>query len=139
MATVQQVVDNVVFGLSTLFPALVIRGDADYRDDLDAFTPGVTGFRLRHQQEQAVSDSNQDIKQVSIEVEVIHRLLDRFDELAYVEGVMNNHMNQLLSPAWWRGISGVREVTSRPVNELDVSREGNIISYSVVVILAVVP
>lgn len=138
MATLLDCINQVRAALAALTPALAAQALADYRTDFDDLAAGSTIYRLRHQEEQNARDSNQAIQGLSMELEISHNLADRFNERAYTEGDMLTHMASLLDKDFWR-VAAVREITGGPEMEINVAREGNIIYWSVVVIVAIVP
>lgn len=138
MATELDFVNQVRSALAGLTPSLATQAGSDYRRDLDDLASGNTVYRLRHQQEQSVNDSNQEIQGVSLEIEISHHLANRYNERAYTEGDMLATMASIFTKSFWR-VAAVREIISAPVEGIDVAREGNIIHWSVVVIVALVP
>jgi hypothetical protein len=139
MADVQDFINQTRTKLATLTPALSTQASSDYRTDLDDLAAGSTHYRIRHQEQQTIRDSNQQIQSAALELEISHHLADRFDERAYTEGNMLAHMKELLDKEWWRTLAAVREITSAPEIEEDVERIGNVISWSVLVIVAITP
>lgn len=140
MSDVQDFVNHTRTKLALLTPALSTQvSNSDYRTDMDDLAAGSTHYRLRFQEQQGQDDSNQHIQYAALELEVSHHLSDRFDEVAYTEGDMLAHHEALLDKAWWRTLVSVREVPQGPDLELNVSREGNVMSWSILVIVAIVP
>ncbi len=140
MATVLDFINQTRAKLATLTPALATQvANSNYRKDMDDLASGSTHYRLRFQEQQTLRDSNQQIQSVAIEVEISHNLADHFDEEAYTEVAMLAHMAELLDKEWWRAMVAVREVRDAPDVEENVEREGNVISWSVLVVVAIAP
>ncbi len=140
MATVLDFINQTRTKLAALTPALATQvTNSNYRTDMDDLAVGSTHYRLRFQEQQTLRDSNQQIQSVAMEVEISHNLADRFDEEAYTEVAMLAHMLALLDKEWWRTMAAVREVRNAPDVEENVEREGNVISWSVLVVVAIAP
>ena len=71
-------------------------------------------------------------------IEIAHRLSDATDEDTYLDGDYATDQAALMLPSFFRDLTGVNEVTSNPEPE-DVSREGNVIVYTVKVQVAISP
>lgn len=112
--------------------------NSDYRSDLDDLAAGATHYQLQFQEQQSVRDSNSHIQTCAIELIVSHHLAARYSERAYTESNMLTEMASLLDADWWR-VASVREVVNAPQLEQNVEREGNIITWSVLVNVAIIP
>ncbi len=141
MSDVQDFVDNTRTKLATLTPALATQTvNSDYRTDIDnPIAAGSTVYRIRFQEQLGQDDSNQHIQIAALELEVSHRLTDALDERAYTEGDMIAHQAALMDKTWWRDLASVRETVEGPELEGDVTREGNVISWVLLVIVAITP
>jgi len=96
-------------------------------------------FRIRQQHEEEQEGSNVAYEAAAIEVEVSHRLTDPFNERTYTEGAMHTQQKLLVSRDFWRSLTGVFEVLEGPVTQIDVERVGNVIRWSVLVKILIVP
>ncbi len=77
------------------------------------------------------SDSNVTRTVLSAEVHVMHKLAEPRDEGEYTSDEMQTDQVVMLTPVWWRAITGVHTVLANP--SLDVAeREGNVVNYTVV-------
>lgn len=140
MSNVQDFINDTRTKLATLTPALSTQvSNSDYRTDMDTLAVGATYYRIRFQEQQGQRDSNQHIQHAAMELEISHHLTDRFDETAYIEGDMIAHQAELLDREWWRTLTSVRGVPEGPDLDGDVEREGNVISWVILVIVAIIP
>lgn len=119
---------------------------SDYNVDLETMSASVaaqaqTMYRIRSQHQQAAEGSNTTYQSGAIEVVVSHRLSDPFDERAYTEGAMLTQQGTLLDRQFWRDLSGLFQVEDDGGPELEgnVERNGNIITWSVVVTFLITP
>ena len=139
MATVMDFVNQVRSNVTSTVPTLTAQvSSSDYRLDLDDIPSGQTRYRMKFQEQQSVRDSNSQIQTVAMELIVGHHLASRYNERAYTEANMLTQMASLMDKDWWR-VASVREVTDAPQLEQNVERVGNIISWSVLVNVAITP
>lgn len=136
MATLQTIIDNTRTKLSSEFGwSTANQLSSDLRDDLDDILAGITKYQLRQQHEQAggFPDSNAEIDAGSMVIVAYHRLADATDERAYTEGNMHTEQLALMSKSWWKAnVAGARS-WNRPDLSIDVDRQGNVISWGVLV------
>jgi len=144
MSTLLDVIANLASALDTELGLVAAdRMASDYRDDLDAITVGQTRYQLRHQYQQDI-EGNVIYQAAAIEIKFYHALDNLQSESAYTEDAsssgMHAQMTALLSRRWWTdNVPGIREIEDGPDVQDDVTREGNVVSWSVLIAFLLTP
>jgi hypothetical protein len=122
-------------------PATIVWSSA-YRDDLERLLPGELKYQLRYQNQLERISSNVSYETAAVEVVVLYHLTPAQPENDYTEGLMLTWMSELLDRNWWTGASaGIYQLEDdgHPDTQEEVSRDGNILSYSVLCTFEIVP
>ncbi len=143
MSTLKDVVDDLRTELSIQL-SLTTQFAVDYRPELEQMTALNTSqvqtmFRIRHQHEEEINASNTTWEVGAVAIKVMQRLSDPFDERAYTEAAMHTQQKLLQSREFWRGLTAVYDVLEGPAAEISVVRTGNVIRWSVLVKVLIVP
>lgn len=111
---------------------------SDYRVDLAPIAAGALVYQIRGVTGGKSFTSGDERAVLAVRVDVHRRLSGGEAERAYTEVAMQTHLASLLSPEWWRALSGVADVAPKPsIDTDDVRRVGRVVSYSVTVGLVV--
>jgi hypothetical protein len=106
----------------------------DWRQDRDRIPPGETWLQLRGFLTQLESgDGNVSIKHevITVQAEVMHRLLVWDDERVYTEGNMLLDQAILIDPDFWNAMASVHEpVTNTALGISETSRVGHVVRYT---------
>jgi len=145
MSTLLNVLGELRIALNASFGWPIARQlEVDLSDELSQLTTAdLVYYQLVFQYEQAQTGSNVTYPVVSVEVKAHYRLSDAMDERTYTEGVMLTAQASLLDKDWWRLNIGSMYNNADDAYQLlvndDVTREGNVISYSVLATFAITP
>ncbi len=144
MSTLLDVINSLRTELnSQLSIATSAQLDSDHQAQHATMASGATAYQIRAQYQQGLDTGNVAYKAGAIELEMRHKLADGFDERTYTEGAMLTQQALLLSRAFWRsgnsGLTGIDQVVSGPEIEVDVTRVGRIIRWSVLVTFRITP
>jgi hypothetical protein len=117
---------------------------SDWLDELASITPDTDVYQIRHQHQQEVIRSNVNYQTAAIEIRIMHHLLDAeaATERTYTRGAMIKAQEALLDRNWWNAASaGIYQLVpnSRPELEQDVTRQGNVVSWSVLSQIEIIP
>ena len=131
LATVAGSIATAIAGLS----GTPTRVGSDRVTNLEGLAVGTTKYQLRvdHLTELETGNAQVTYKAATVTVAMHHELASASAERTYTEGVMLTHQNSLMSPSWWRAISGVYEVVEGPTLQSEAERVGNTISYEMAV------
>lgn len=83
-------------------------------------------------------DSNETYVHGNYVITVVHRLTDPTDEDTYLKGDMKTDQAALMLRSFFRSLTGVNEVEVAPEPD-EVSRNGNVIEYTVTVQVSISP
>lgn len=131
MATLASVVTLMEAKVEALTGTPVQMTNSDYASLQDAVqTAGTSRYQIQHQyQRRRDQESNSSHDSVAIEVHIHHKLTSATSERAYTEADMHAQQLAMLDKTWWE-VAGVRQVSGGPEIGANVSRAGNIISWS---------
>lgn len=115
-----------------------------YLTDIDNLAAGATKYGLKWQLQAPQIDSSVTYQILAIEVTMNHHLADFTDENAYTFGAMLTDQQVLIDSVFWREMNTIHDLTFvGGINQIDLSedveREGDIMSYSVLAVVSVVP
>jgi hypothetical protein len=131
-------VSNTIDVLGT---AVTQQMSSAYSLDVDSLHPGEKAYQVRvSRQPDDPNDSNAIYHTADCEVSV-HRALHLTemveDENLYTSGEMLYGQDNLMSAASWRALDAVHEVLEAPEMEAEPERIGNIISYTVRLVVSI--
>jgi len=132
MASLASVLALVETAVEALAGSPVQAGVSDFRTDLQTpMAAGATTYQIQHQhQAQFNRDANAAHNAAAIEVFIHHKLASVGVERTYTEGNMHTQQTSLLVKSFWE-LTGVKNIETGPQLIADVTRTGNIISWSV--------
>lgn len=111
---------------------------SDLRRDLESISAGSTKFQLIGIKGGVDAiDSNTYRAAMAVRLDVHHRLSG--SESTYTANAMSTALEALLTPSWWiaNGVFQVLEVPNIALS--DVVRTGNVVSYTVTLVVSVNP
>lgn len=130
MATPAEVIAAVAAKVEALTGAT--RLASDLRNDFEQIALGASRYQLVGIVGGFVPSSATPRVQVAMRLTVARRLGAGEAERTYTMGAMLTNLSQLLTPDWWRTVTGVHDVVVAPAMDSDdLVRVGNVISYQV--------
>jgi hypothetical protein len=112
---------------------------SDYRDDLEGITAGSAKYQLiggPSGKDERV-DSNAEMQLEDVELAVHYRLSTT--ERAYTEGALQTNLAAMADRDFFRGLAACYDVAEGASIEYEITREGDVVSFSVSTTVVVVP